>query len=79
MDRDEVERLPKAGKRFVRPYIGSQELIDGAARYCLWIEDWEADEAASIDAIRDRLDSVSRERALSKAESTRKFASAPHR
>ncbi|MFW2851548.1 class I SAM-dependent DNA methyltransferase [Sphingomonas sp. TX0543] len=79
LDRDEVERLPKAGKRFVRPYIGSQELIDGAARYCLWIEDWEADEAASIDAIRDRLDSVSRERALSKAESTRKFASAPHR
>lgn len=79
LSREEVNDLPEKARKYVRPYVGSQELIDGVARQCLWIEDNDAGLAASIDVIAERLERVSTERAASKAESTRKFASFPYR
>lgn len=59
--------------------MGSQELIKGQVRYCLWIKDEDVDEARSIPLINERLLAVSKSREESDAESTRAFAARPHR
>lgn len=67
----------------VRPYIkgfmGSDELINGKQRYCLWIEDRAADAAKKSGFIAQRLNLVAENRSNSDAESTRQFAKKPHR
>jgi hypothetical protein len=65
--------------RFLRRYLGSEELINGKVRYCLWVGDDERDEASQNDALRKRFDFVSKNRSESPLESTRDFASKPHR
>jgi hypothetical protein len=68
-----------SARQFVRTYVGSQELIRGVRRFCLWIPDEKANEAKANPFIADRLSLVSEERSNSAAESTRKFAEFPHR
>ena len=77
-----AERLINAGGpecRFIKRFAGSEELINGRLRYCLWIEDSDADEAAKLAFIRQRLELVAENRRRSTAESTRVFAKKPHR
>lgn len=45
-------------KRFIRRLLGSQELLKGYVRYCLWISDDDLDLALSIKPIRERVESV---------------------
>ncbi len=67
----------------VRPYIkklmGSDELINGKTRYCLWIDDGAVNAAKASEFIARRLTLVQETRAKSDAESTREFAKRPHR
>ena len=67
----------------VRPYVkgfmGSDELINGKQRYCLWIGDDKVESAKKIDFIAERLKLVVDNRSMSDAESTRQFAQKPHR
>jgi hypothetical protein len=46
--------------KFVRRIYGSDDFINGGARFCIWIEDRDLDEAQSIEAIRKRIDAVRR-------------------
>ncbi|WP_374356425.1 class I SAM-dependent DNA methyltransferase [Thermomonas sp.] len=64
---------------FVKRFIGSDELINGRQRYCLWIEDDEAHAASASNFIAQRLKLVAENRKKSEAESTRAFAQRPHR
>jgi hypothetical protein len=64
---------------YLRRYIGADEMINGTIRYCLWISDQEAPNARRSPFIDDRLRSVSANRSMSSAASTREFASRPHR
>jgi hypothetical protein len=66
-------------RRFVRRFVGSTEAINGTIRYCLWIKDEDAWQAASVCEIKTRLDSVAEDRGVSKAASTRDFARRSHR
>jgi hypothetical protein len=66
-------------KKFVKRFVGADELISGKQRFCLWIEDQDVDEANSKPFIAQRLSLVAKSREASKAESTRKFAAQPHR
>jgi hypothetical protein len=63
----------------VRRFLGSEELINGKLRHCLWIEDRDAEAAAAHPFIAERLALVARNRRQSSAESTRAFADLPHR
>jgi len=67
----------------IRPYLkvfmGSDELINGKRRYCLWIEDDKTESANCSDFIARRMELVSENRNKSDAESTRQFAKHPHR
>ena len=48
---------PNAGK-FIFDFVGSQELVKGIVRNCLWIEDHEVEEARLSERINLRLDGV---------------------
>lgn len=64
---------------FIKRFVGSDELINGRQRYCLWIEDEEADSSKKSNFIAQRLKLVAENRSKSDAESTRQFAIQPHR
>ncbi len=65
--------------KFIKKLVGSQELIKGIERFCLFIKDSEIKEARAIPLINDRLEKVSNMRRASKAKTTVKRAEVPHR
>jgi type I restriction-modification system DNA methylase subunit len=73
-----LKEFPDA-KEFVRPLLGSQELIKGVERYCLWIEDDRLEQANRIDEIRRRIEAVRKKRASSKRPETIELSKTPHR
>ena len=72
-------REDSVGEKFVRRFVGSEELINGKLRHCIWIEDDQVDLAKSNNFINGRLETVSEKRSKSQAQSTRDFAKKPHR
>lgn len=66
-------------KKYIRPFIGSLELIRGVSRYCIWIEDQDADEALSVAAIADRVAHVRSFRLSSTKAATRQAAAWSYR
>lgn len=65
--------------RFIRPYLGSEQMIQGKPRWCIWIEDSDACFAAQHPYLRSVLEKVRASRLESPASSTRGFADYPHR
>ena len=82
LSREEAETLrgeyPNSDK-FIFGFYGSQELINGSLRYCLWIPSDAVDEAMAIAPIARRVEGVAEMRLASPAKSTRDFADKPHR
>jgi hypothetical protein len=66
-------------REFVKRFVGSEELINGKQRYCLWIDDAGLDRAKSNPFVAKRMQLVASNRAQSQAASTRAFAASPHR
>ena len=44
--------------KFIRPFVGSMELIRGLRRFCIWIDEEDLSEASSIPCIAERIDEV---------------------
>lgn len=65
--------------QYLRPVSGSQEMITGTPRFCVWIPDNQLNEARCIPAIAELLDRVSASRAASPRVETKKLALQPHR
>jgi hypothetical protein len=63
----------------VKKYIGSDEMINGGSRGCLWIADDDLPLARSNPFIAERLQRVAAMRLGSAAPSTQAFASRPYR
>ena len=79
---DEAESLLKEypqAQPLLRSYVGTDELVNGKQRICLWIEDEQMPLASTIPPITTRLQGVSRMRTDSPLESTQEFADRPHR
>ena len=64
---------------FVAQYLGSEELINGQQRFCLWVEDNKEAEARSIPSLALRFAGVADARARSPAAATRAWATRSHR
>jgi hypothetical protein len=73
-----LDAYPELG-RFIRPYIGSEEMIQGKHRWCIWIPDSDLEFAKNHPFLRGVLDRVQEIRLQSAAPSTREFALRPHR
>jgi hypothetical protein len=65
--------------KFIKPFIGSRELINGQMRYCIWIADDAVREAESHPEIKRRIENVREFRMSSQKAATVKAASWPHR
>lgn len=68
-----------AYKLFVRPYIGSEELINSKSRFCLWICDEQRSIAENNMFISDRLNQIRAMRLDSTKKQTVEAAQYPHR
>ena len=64
---------------FIRPFVGSKELISGSRRFCIWIEDNKIDRALRIPSIKARVDRVQMFRLESQKAATVRAAKWPHR
>ena len=65
-------------EKFIRPFLGSAEAINGKQRFCLWINDKDVELALSIPAINGRINLVQQVRKESTKELTRRGANTPH-
>ncbi|WP_370190317.1 DNA methyltransferase [Aeromicrobium sp.] len=74
---DEVNSDPVA-RKYLRLFLGSEELLHGLQRWCLWLTDLDPKDVATSRILRDRLDGVREMRMASKASSTKKMAATPH-
>ena len=74
-----IEAENEGASRYIRPYLGAAEYIRGIERFCIWVEDDEADEARKVAEFSWRFDQVREVRASSKAAETRPAADYPHR
>lgn len=72
-----IDKDPNA-ERFIKPFLNSEEFINGKLRYCIWIEDTDANDAKQIVPLSKRLDSVAMMRAASKKAQTQEAARTPH-
>lgn len=64
---------------FIRPYLGSEQMIQGKLRWCIWIEDKDVSTALRYPALASVMEKVAVFRTSSVAGSTRDFAARPHR
>lgn len=73
-----IEKYPNTLK-FIKKFIGSYEYINGEERWCLWISDFDLEEAMKIPFISDRIQKVKEFRqkggnnARNKIESSHRF------
>jgi hypothetical protein len=74
-----VKQEDAVARPFIKRFVGSDELINGKQRYCLWIDDDTAETARTSTFISRQLRLVEENRRDSDAESTRQFAIQPHR
>lgn len=79
-DKNSLLNESENAKYFVRPYIGSNELINDIKRWCIWIEDENLETALNINAIAERIKKVKKfrenagTRALTAISRPHKFA-----
>lgn len=75
----ELEKSCPDAAEFIRPYIGTDELVKGNKRFCIWIKDERLEVAKAIPFLKNRLEKVRMKRNESPLKSTRDFANKPHR
>jgi hypothetical protein len=81
LERDEYEELlleTHEALKYIKPFVGGADIIRGVQRYCVWIDDADAEDAYQIAWLRKRIDAC-REYRLSAGRDARKAASVPHR
>jgi hypothetical protein len=65
--------------KYLRRYLGAQELLHDERRWCLWLVDAEPSEVSRSKFIRERVEKVRKFRSESSAKDTRKSADQPAR
>ncbi len=64
--------------KYLRPFLGSEELLHGKQRWCLWLTEAAPEEIAESPVLRARTEAVKKFRLASTASSTRGMAATPH-
>lgn len=74
---DEIASDPIA-KKYLRRFQGSEELVNGRDRWCLWLEGADRTDLVSSPVLKARCDGVREHRLKSKRAATNKLAATPH-
>jgi hypothetical protein len=72
-----LEQAP-AAERYVRRFMGSQEVVKGIERYCLWIDDDQLEQAKQFAPIADMIEATRTKRLEMKDKAGRDLADRPH-
>lgn len=75
---EELIRDYPESKKYIKRFVGSQELIHGLVRHCLWINNRDVEHASSIPPILHRFNQVSEMRLSSPKQQTRDMAKMPY-
>ena len=76
-DRDEFIRIEPDAERYIRPYIGAKDVIQGRQRFILALQNASAKDLAKMPAVREKIRAVRAFRAGSKSKPTRQLALVP--
>jgi hypothetical protein len=76
-ERDALLSARPDAKRLLRRFVGSDDLINGISRWCLWLVDSAPTEWRNLPEVRQRVDAVRGFRLKSSAAPTRKAADQP--
>ncbi|QVM84805.1 class I SAM-dependent DNA methyltransferase [Novosphingobium decolorationis] len=76
-ERDAILNEDPEAERFIKRYMGSQEVTKGIERYCLWVSRSEYEAAKQIPVLAKRFDQVREFRLASTKEPTRRMAEWP--
>ncbi|WP_298014324.1 DNA methyltransferase [uncultured Castellaniella sp.] len=60
LERAEVERIvlqTPAARRFIRPYGGTQEMLSGVHRWCVWIDESDVHAALALESLKEVVNS----------------------
>ncbi|CAM8622110.1 DNA methylase, adenine-specific [Comamonadaceae bacterium] len=66
-------------KRYLRPFLGTEEFIDGKLRHCIWIDDAEIDHIPFSPWLESRFSITKLHRSSSDRPATNKLASKPYK
>ena len=80
LDSENRERLLAAdpnSEKWLKPYVGGEEMISGQWRWCLWLKDADPSELKASKPIVERLERVRAGRLQSPTASVREFANYP--
>ncbi|MDO8994054.1 MAG: hypothetical protein Q7U83_13365, partial [Daejeonella sp.] len=73
---DYITKEPN-GEKFIKPFVGSVELINNIKRYCFWLKDANPTEIKSLPILCKRIELVREFRCKSTREATNKLAQFP--
>ena len=80
LDPQEAQDLKLAGvsEKFIKRFLGSSEFINGVERLCLWIDDESLPVLEKIPEIKERIESVRKDRLETEDAAVNKLAARPH-
>ena len=76
-DREELLAADPGSEKWLRPYVGGEEMISGQWRWCLWLKDTDPSELRASEPVAERLKRVRAGRLQSPTASVRKYADYP--
>ncbi len=65
-------------RKYVRPFLGAEELLHGKQRWCLWLVGADPADLVRSPVLKARISAVRHFRLASSASSTRQMAATPH-
>jgi hypothetical protein len=76
-EKAELLRVEPGAAKFLRPFVGAEEFINGAERWCLWLAEATASELRSLPTVFRRVQGVKQHRLQSPRATTRQLAAQP--
>ena len=76
-EKEELLAVDPRAREFIRPFLGSEEFINGMERWCLWLKDAEPGKLRALSEVMKRVEAVKAARLSSSREATRKLAVYP--
>jgi hypothetical protein len=76
---DEAIKRHGVDRKFLRPFVGSQEFIRGQERHCVWVKGEEYPEARQNEWLNEKFEAVRKQRASSNRSTTQHLANTPYR
>ena len=78
-EKDAIAKVDARAATYIRPYMGTEEFIDGRQRYCLWIRDERLRMTAiGNPLLEERFDGVAVMRGRARSRSTAQGVATPY-